>query len=419
MNRFNRKLLYWYYPLLLIVAYLQARGMLPPPYQPFKGVVTLPFSLVIIYLGVSYFAKNNKKIPLLGPYFAFTVATVVSYTFNGRPFVLYLQELAYVLMTMLIAFVAVDQDIDKGKKFYKYLFFSWLICILIGYYLYFIRPEWYANAIVENYSESSWQNQALSDDQVLEQFRFSSFILDSYSISFMSMYLFPLGIYYLMNAKTKKWVYVIATLLILVAALLSMQRAAIICLFADVVILYFIGDKSLKKSMAYVILVFSVLLVLFGGSLVVFSDISENVWERFSSDNMDDAVNGSRLNQIKNAFAELVNPLTGQGAGALGGRSRELGLKGVSDCCWVKLFCEQGVIGFILFTQLMIKTLKRALKNKRLFLVEICGISNIMIAMLVSDPLFYQLYIMPFWFMIGMVWNKNALGDSSITKQIR
>lgn len=414
----NRRLLLFFYPLLLIVAYLQARGMMPPPYQPFNGLVTIPFSLVIIYLGVVYYAKNSRNIPVLGYYFAFTVFTVVSYIFNGRPFVLYVQELAYVLLTMLVAYMAVDQNIDKGKKFYKYLFFSWLICFIIGYYLYFVRPEWYANAIVEKHSESSWENQALSADQVLEQFRFSSFTLDSYSISFMSMYLFPLGIYYSINAKTKKLMYVIATLIVFVSALLSMQRAAIMCVLVDVVILYFIGEKGTKKVMACVMIAFAVLLIVLGGS-VLFSDINEKLFERFSTDSMDDAMNGSRLNQIKNAFAELMNPVTGQGAGSLGGRSRGLGLKGVSDCCWARLFCEQGLIGFSLFTLLMIKTLKRAFKNKKLFFVEICGISNILIAMLVSDPLFYQFYTIPFWFMVGMVWNKNAFGVNFLNKQTK
>lgn len=418
MLEFNRRLLLYFYPLLLVVAYLQARGMIPPPYHPLIGVVTVPFNLVIIYLGVVYYAKNSRNIPVLNVYFAFTVVTVVSYTFNGRPFVLYVQELAYVLLTMLVAYVAVGLNIDEGKKFHKYLFFSWLICIIIGYYLYFVRPEWYANAIVENHSDSSWQNQALSADQVLEQFRFSSFTLDSYSISFMSMYLFPLGIFYSIKSKTKKWLYVISTLLILFAALLSMQRAAIVCLFVDVVILYFIGEKKIKKVMAYVLIVSAVLFVVLGGT-ILFSDVSGNVLERFSTDSMDDAVNGSRLNQINNAFAELLNPITGQGAGSLGGRSRELGLKGVTDCCWARLFCEQGVIGFALFTLLMIKTLKRAFKYKNVFFVELCGISNIMIAMIVSDPLFYQFYIIPFWFMVGMVWNPNALEVISLTKQIR
>lgn len=418
MSELNKRLLFYFYPLLLIVAYLQARGMISPPYQPFKGVVTLPFNLVIFYLGVVYFAKNSRKIPVLSVYFAFTVFTVVSYTFNGRPFVLYVQELAYVLTTMLIAYVAVDKNIDKEKGFYKYLFFSWLFCVVIGYYLYLLRPEWYANAIIENHSDSSWKNQLLSADQVLEQFRFSSFTLDSYSISFMSMYLFPLGIFYSIKAKTKKWLYVISTLLILFAALLSMQRAAIVCLFVDVVILYFIGEKKIKKVMAYVLIVSAVIFVVLGGTFL-FADISEQVLERFNTDSMDDAVNGSRLNQIRNAFSELMNPITGQGAGSLGGRSRELGLKGVTDCCWARLFCEQGVIGFILFTLLMIKTLKRAFKYKNVFFVELCGISNIMIAMIVSDPLFYQFYIIPFWFMVGMVWNPNALEVTSLTKQIR
>lgn len=410
MSKINIILLYSYYPLLLIVAYLQARAILPPYYQPLKGAITIPFSLLVIYIGVVYFFNNRKKIPVLAVYFFYTLATVISYAFNERPIVLYFQEVAYVTLSMLIAFVAVDKTAGQGEKFYKILLFSWVICFIVGFYLYFFRPEWYTNAISEQHLASSWENQMLSEQQVLEQFRFGSFTLDSYSVSFLSMFLFPMSIYYYNRAKSlKKCLFFLISIIVVVAAVLSMQRAAIVCLLLDVFILYFIGEKKLKKSMLYVIIFILSLIILTGGYLIASEGIGEKVLEGFGSDRMDDAVNGSRLSQIKNVFNELVNPITGQGIGSLGGRAREIGLIGVSDCCWVKILCEQGLIGFSLFGSLIYLTLRRALKHRYFYYIEICAIINILIAMLVADPLFYQVYIIPFWFMIGKVWNKSYL----------
>ena len=406
---FNRKLLYWFYPLLLIIAYLQAKAILPPYYEPLTGSITLPFSLVILYLGVFYFLKNHKKIPILGLYFLYTVLTGILYIYNGRPFILYLQDVAYVLSTMLIAYIAVDKSVDREGKFYKILFYAWFICFVIGFYLYFIRPEWYVHAITEKHALSSWKNQLLSEDQILEQFRFGSFTLDSYSISFMSMYMFPMGFNYFLNSiGWKKFFWGLATVLVIAAAVLSMQRVAVICLLFDIFLLFFIGDKNEKKTMVSIILVIIGLIIVFYSYIMDSISITEQIADRFSSEDMGDAINGSRFSQIRGAFAELSNPLMGQGAGSLSGRAREMGLIGVSDCCWVKIICEHGIIGFMFFVYLIYMTLVKALKYRKFYCVEICAIVNILLAMLVSDPLYYQRYIIPFWFMIGIVWKSNC-----------
>ena len=392
MTKFNNYLLYLFYPLLLILGYLQARAILPPYYVPLTGNLMIPFSIVVRV------------------YFFYTLVTIISYSFNGRPIMLYFQEMAYVSPTMLIAFVAADKSIDNKGKFYKILFVSWLICFTIGFYLYFFRPDWYTTAITLKHAATSWKNQMLSDDQILEQFRFGSFLLDSYAVSFLSMFLFPMSVCYFSRAnRDKKRLLFLTIIIIAISALLSMQRIAIVCLIVDVILLYILGEKEIKKSMSYILILIIGLFLVFGGYLIATEEIWEKVLNAFSSDNLDDAINGSRLYQIKTVFNQLDNPITGQGIGSLGGRARELGLAGISDCCWVKIFCEQGIIGFVMFCALMIKTLKRAFKNKTFYYVEICAIINIMIAMMVSDPLFYQKYVLPFWFMIGRVWNNTYL----------
>lgn len=406
-NKYN--VFNWYFPAYFILMYGQARGFIP-----LSGYFTAPFLAALLYIGLSSIPINYKKNKLVVSFLLFSLFTLTSYLFIDRPFSLFLNDCIYFLIPILIVFLGLDRS-QVSNKFYDYFFWSALISIVVGYYIYFMRPLWYQSFYTTVVNSKWFRADYVDFNDVAESFRFSSFAADSYFTEYIGMFVFSLGLAKMFKSSSNKLLYLIFNLIILGAVLLSMQRSAIVCCLLMIIAYFFYylfvrrgQNKGNLKYIIYAVLVLAVVAISLGTNEVV-----EKVLFRFTQLDAEDAfeVEGSRTEQIKTTLESWENYITGNGLGTASSRARSLGYPGISDGNYIKLLVEEGIIGFSIFMIMIFSTFIRALKNFKYLSMECCVVGALIFTMIGSDSLMFTYYIVPYWYVIGKVWNKDYLNN--------
>ncbi len=378
-----------------------------PPYYPGTGVASWPFRLVIIYLGLKAFLYNSRVNVLLTCFFLFTILTLIGYLFNGRPISLYVIEFVAYATPMLFSFIALDKQ-DFSDKFYLILLTTLIICFVFGFYLHFLRPTWYQVALTETYNDRWYVQSNYDYEQIADSFRFSSIFLNSYAISHFSMFALPISITFLLkNRERKKWKYIMFAIISFVSAIICLHRVAMAsCVLMLFIYIYYDFKHGRKLSTLAFGIIVLVLLALFYLST---TELFEQIIERFSDMRMSEAFDDSRTDQNVSVFKKWDNIIFGEGIGSMSADAKKLGFPGITDGQYMKILVEQGLIGFGLYIALIIRTLFRSLKYFKYFSIEFCIVFGISIAMIGSDSLVMPFYIIPFWYAIGRIWNKDYL----------
>ncbi len=405
----SNQLFYWFFPVYYILLLGQARGVIP-----LSGYIMIPFLAVLFLAGVINMPLNYKKNKLVLLFILFGLFTITSYLFIERPISLFFNDCIYFLIPVLIVFLGMDKS-QVSNKFYDFLFWSYFISIVIGYYIYFVRPSWYQSFYAEVANNTWFRTEYIDFNDVAESFRFSSFTPDSYFTEYIGMFTFSLGLVKMFKSTKNKLLYLFLNLIILGAVLLSLQRSAIVCCILMIAAYfgYFLinrkgSNKGNIKYIIYALLILGIIAVALGTS-----DIVQKVLLRFTQMGASDAfeVEGSRTEQITTTLASWENFITGNGLGSAGSKARSLGYPGISDGNYIKLLVEEGVIGFGIFIVLMITTFLKALKNFKYLSMECCVVGALIFTMLGSDSLMFTYYIVPYWYAIGKVWNPDYLNS--------
>lgn len=403
----SNRVFYWIIPAYFILLLGQARGIIP-----LSGYFTAPFLVALLYYGLISMHFNYKKNKLLLVFIAYSLFTVTSYMIVNRPLSLFLNDCIYFVIPILIAFVGMDKR-EVSNKFYDYLFWACLLSFAIGYYIYFVKPSWYQSFYTYVMNTKWFRSDYVGFDDIVDSYRFSSFAADSYFTQYFGMFAFSLGLAKTFKSTDHKLLYLFFSLIILGAVLLSLQRSAIVCCILMIVAYFFYFLKNRKgqktnnlKYIIYALIVLGIIVLALGAS-----DVVQKVLFRFTQMGVDDAfeVEGSRTEQIQTTLASWENYVTGNGLGTAGSKARSMGYPGISDGNYIKLLVEEGIVGFVLFLVLMLTTFFRALKNFRYLSMECCVVGALIFAMLGSDALMFTYYIVPYWYVIGKVWNPDYL----------
>ena len=182
-----------------------------------------------------------------------------------------------------------------------------------------------------------------------------------------------------------------------------MQRAAILSSFLMLVVFAFYDFNHKRSASAFYIclIVGSIALV----SLYATTEIGERVLDRFGKLTINDAFSDARISQNKDLLGVWNNIIIGNGLGTGGNEARRMGYPAVTDSNYIKILVEQGIIGMILFIAFIIATIKRILSNFKYLALEGAFFASILIAMIGSNSLMFSLYIPPFWYSVGRIWN--------------
>ncbi len=407
LSKIEIKLLGCFFPLLFFISYLQARAILPPHYYPTTGLLSWPFRIFVLYIGVKCFYRNVHRLQSLAFFIIISIVSGCMYVFSGYPINLYIHSIAFYIMPMLIAYVALDRT--DTEVFMRTLFWSSIVLFVVGIYLFIFYPTWYANGISEHFN-NSWNSDSFrSDEWLMEHTRLSSFMLSSYAISYYSMYTLPYAyLKYINSTGKKKILYFLTIVIIVITAFLCQQRVAIaMVLMTTFLFLYLRNRKNLFK-----VLFISSLFVVIG--FFIAYQYQDNLYvamviNRFEEMSFDKAMEGSRTSQIQNVISAIDNIILGKGIGSGGGVARRMGLVGATDANYVKMLYEQGLFGLSIFLLIGVVTLFKGFKNIRYLFVETIAVFGILFSMLGADPLTYYFYILPFWYCMGRIWNKDYL----------
>ena len=397
----------WIIPAVFIVSIIEC----------FFGIWRLATIVKFIAIGATLimFIKGyiRKSKPSFTIFFLLSLMSSLAYFYNGRPLVCLSSDIMNTLPAMLFFLVGYN-DKRKNRSFYDLMMYIGSAVLFLGIICYVLTPGWYTNSLVEARNNSQFSSFEYNDDLLLESLRFSSFFEDSYPVSLMSVYILSISLFNYFRRDEKIKYSLICVFISFVSAILCMHRVSIAS--AILILLGFIGFESIKgKGKQFFLIILGALCVTFVSSLV-----SETINERLIAlqdmltNRTEDMSFSSAYNERQGLSNKLMSqwrfPIFGHGLGSGGPTSRFLGYGGVTDAAYTKLLFENGIVGMTFFAILMITSVLRGFKYFKYYFVELSISCFIALAMSGSNTLsLAYLYILPFWYMLGRIWNKDYL----------
>ena len=387
-------------------------------------VATLAFSgmrpgvlgafLMVLVLGELFFRKSIKfdcmSDYIAVAFFAYQSLSVIWLLAGGYPVSVYVNEFVSSTLPMIFYFAGKSAGddtsvIDAGRWFKLYLVAMMLVGVL-GVVMYICAPQFYINWAYE------WSYISKADAATM-RVRMHS-VVGSTCLSFIMVAGMLAGSYFLAGsqntesggngsgkASRKSVIFAVVTMAAcLLFAIMANQRSGLVAAGLVLVyinyLLFFRLDLIPKKY--FLMEVIAIAVVFAGVSIVKFEYILK-FWYRIIS--LPTAIS-QRSEQWVAAVNNMYSSWIGNGLGANGHRA--LGLEDahvIADGGLVKLYCENGVIGFSLFVYLLILSLKDGLKNIRQHYAEIGIVIVGLLQSIGSNMLAFQICAPVFWFALG------------------
>lgn len=393
-----------FYPLLFLNALLGMYGF------KFDRILVFPLVLILIITSFNLIVtgKRNTGSKLVVAFILYNLLSIFFYSYNGRPLDCFIHMLFPFVIPILFFFWGNRNTID-AIPFYKCFVILCFGSFLYGIYLYAFMPSYYLSYLTDIYNNAWHTGAQLSEESVLLFSRFSSFFGSSYAISYLSIpsLCIAAGLINISNKKGERIYFYITIGISWVAAVLCQQRVAMIV--ASVYLLFVILNRQeqRKSQLLYILLIlpiFYFVYMFFFESGRLF-DVSDMLTGRLERMDLNDAYEGSRMNQYTTSLMNMDNYLLGDGLGAASSFARKYGFAGVTDGEYVRIFAENGLIGVSIFIALIIYTVKKMFEKWKECKWEILVVLYFFAASFVSNSLSINLLYAPiFWFCMGRLW---------------
>lgn len=369
---------------------------------------SIAVSLLMLCKG--YFKQSNITYSL---FFFLLLLSPTAYLYNGRPIECLSNDMMNTIPAMLFFLIGLN-DQRENRNFYDYMMYIGSGVLALGIVCYVLMPGWYTNSLLEAKNASQFTSFEYSEDALIESLRFSSFFEDSYPVSLFSVYILSISLFNYFRTDVRLKYSALCVLVSFVAAILCMHRVSIAS--AVLIVLAFIGYECIKGRAGKIIRVLLSVAVITLLSSLFFETIRERLLSLLDmltlrTENMTfSSAYSERQGQSNELMAQWSFPIFGHGIGSGGPISKFLGYGGVTDAAYTKLLFENGIMGIILFVIMILSSIFRGLKNFKYYIVELSIICFVAIAMTGSNTLsLAYLYILPFWYMLGKIWNKPYL----------
>ncbi len=355
-------------------------------------------------------------------FYAYNIISGILYCINDVPIRCYLNEIYNSIPAMFFFYVGLGEK-RCGNRFYEKIMLSTSVCMLIGIVLYVTTPSWFVERRIEIAEMTSWSGTKYDENSLLSHMRFSSYLLEGYEAQTFAMFALATALFtfFKKSFHGKKWVGILLILINYVAAVLTQQRVAMVSATFSVLFYYLYGNKrGRRKQSKILILTFaSIALLAIIVIPIYFGDRAEQL-QSLLIDRMDNmSVSGAlqERNYQKSIFDSWTMPITGIGLGSGGAIAGSYGLPHVNDAGYYQMLYEIGLIGSMLFVFLIGRTLIRAIKHMKVYLIELVIIMFFLVALLGSNILnFGYMIVMPFWYSIGRIWNIHNYKEALFNK---
>lgn len=388
IEQFKKQNLFeWYYTLVMI-GYLLT--MFTDAMRP--GVFA-----ALLLLGVAAELVLRKRISfshtidwLVAAYFVYNLLSVIWLTRSGLPAKIYVDEFANSVLPVVFYMVG-RTAADKTKDFYKKFLFAMLLVCVTGLLLYLLAPQFYLDYLLK------WSYISKADAPTM-RIRMNS-VIGSTILGFLSVCGMLAASYFLVEKKERKSG-ILFFVLNFVFAVFSNQRSAMVV--AILVVLYinhlvFFEFKLLSKK--YFLIECGVIAAAFAGVCAIAFDVVMKIYYRLVS--LPGAI-GQRSEQWVAAVNNMFSTWFGNGLGANGHKALDFeGTHVIADGGLVKMYCEEGIIGFSIFIYILILIFTKSTKRLKDCYVEIGIISIALLQSIGSNILSFQLAAPIFWFAVG------------------
>lgn len=396
----------WYYILVILAYVCTLFSSLVRP-----GVFAAAL-MIVIFVELIFKKKmniHNIMDVLIVVYFLYKLLTIICIINGNMPISVYTGEFAVSLLPMIFYFAG--KAIGKRSDSFYYKFLCALFVLGgVGILLYILAPQFYCDYL---YNWVYISKADVSTMRVRMQSVTGSTVFGAINIIGMCA-----GIYFLCDngkdalSKKKRIFGIVATLFTFICGVLSNQRAAMVV--GVVLILYinyliFVKFEDIPKKYLFfelgAIVIFALLLC------IVKFDFVLKVWWRIES--LPSAIS-ERSEQWVAAVNNMYSSWFGNGLGANGHKA--IGIEGahvIADGGLIKMYCEEGVLGFSLFVYILFLTLMKSVKNIGRDYAEFGVILAALLLSIGSNVLAFQLVTPIFWFAIGRIW-EISLEDEKI-----
>lgn len=386
--RISNKLLDYYYLIIFLVYFLDV--FFPKIIRP--GVIA---ALIIIVISTSAIPKKIDMFDMLILVYIFYNMFAILLTMNnGFPMTVGIAEFSSSSLPILFYFFGKKFYLNRDK-FYINFILACLFCYIVGLYWFLTVPDYYIS-----YLGRDNINFYLFD--YFKDPRLGSFV-GSTAIGIYAPISALLAYYFHQRTHQKK--YLIMYYLSIIISLLSQQRASYLMILVVIILVnykYF-NKKITKKRIAgeITVLLFLLPLVLLG-YLNEFQNIFVAI-NRFSTVFSDRSMQWLRVTELG------YNIFLGNGLGSMSHRAIQYSKLLINDGAYFKLLAELGIVGFVLFTSIVISTLIRIYNKKRIkdYFVETTIVILFLIQSIGSNTIFFQESAPLFWIAIGFIFSRE------------
>lgn len=395
-----------YYVLVALgyIATLAFSGMRPGVFGAF---------LMALVLGELIFRRSVKfdcmSDFIAAAFFAYQVLSVIWLLAGGYPLGVYVNEFVSSTLPMVFYFVGKSAGDDKSAvnvaRWFKFYLVAMMLLGVLGVVMYICAPRFYINWAY------AWSYISKADAATM-RVRMHS-VVGSTCLSFIMVAGMLAGSFFLaesdeigtgVSEKEGSRRNVIFAVIMIAAcflfAIMANQRSGLVAAGLVLVyinyLLFFRLDLIPKK---YFLIEVAAIAVVFTGISIVKLEYILKFWYRIIS--LPTAIS-QRSEQWVAAVNNMYSSWIGNGLGANGHRA--IGLEDahvIADGGLVKLYCENGVIGFSLFLYLLILSLKCGFRNIRKHYVEVGIIVVGLLQSIGSNMLAFQICAPVFWFAVG------------------
>ncbi len=389
MSNLKNTNLYNFYYLAVMLAYTLTLAT----DQMHPGVFA---SVLMFAVALELLLKKKIKIAgtpdyLIIAYLGYNLLSVIWLVKNGLPVSIYIEEFSNSILP-IVFYMAGKTVADGTEKFYRWFLTAVLYVCVIGLVLYIWAPQFYLDYLLDVYISKA--------DAATMRIRMSS-VIGSTCLGALAACGMLASAYYIMREnKRQRGVGIFLLFVNFLFVMMSNQRAAMVVAF--LIILYmnwliFFTFRAFKKK--YLWVEFGAVLAGIAGICIINIEVLLKIFRRLVS--LPGAI-GQRSEQWVVAMNTLYNTWLGNGLGANGHKAIEYeGAHVIADGGLVKLFCEEGVIGFSIFLFLLFLVCKAAAKNMREYYVEIGMIAITLLSSIGSNIIAFQLTTPIFWFAVG------------------
>ena len=410
--RIKNKITIWdaYYPVIIFCYILTVFTDLIHP-----GVIA---SILLVLVGIAALLKSallriaagiDICDAFMAAFIIYNLLSVIWLTASKMPLYVYTGEAATFILPAVMYLAA-----RRGRAcgFYKGYFTALIMLCGAGLIFYIAAPQFYLDYLYD------WSYISLADVPTMRVRMHSvcgSTILGSFSAVAIltSSYLFikgcgknssdlPTDASEKSSQKSEGIIGIIGMLTGFAFAIFSNQRSAMVVAIAAIIylnILAFFTFGLFRRRYFYIEL--GAIALIFILALILTPDLVLKVYYRLVS--LPSAI-GERSEQWVAAVNMMFSSWIGNGLGANGHRALGIeGVKVIADGGLVKLFCEDGVIGFSIFVYLLILTVKRGIKHFSDCYAELGIIGMLLLQSIGSNVLSFQLIAPVFWYAVGRI----------------